>query len=157
MANCAKHNKPKTIMGIWFFQSEGRQNEMKERAKERATPIWTLYCSLPPNRRRAVPRPFVYEPHAPGGRVLIFCSLLVLLLSSSLAISQGPPRSRGFRCSSQRCSLRQHPLLCTSLVIPPQKLKMMKNGSLAVAIVHRQVVVVKGMSFRLTTSLRSHD
>jgi hypothetical protein len=118
VANCAKHNKPKTIMGIWFFQSEGRQNEMKERAKERATPIWTLYCSLPPNRRRAVPRPFVYEPHAPGGRVLIFCSLLVLLLSSSLAISQGPPRSRGFCCSSQRCSLRQHPLLCTSLVIP---------------------------------------
>ena len=122
-----------------FFPSEKReddQKEMKGKAKEGIPDLDVLL--------------FLHRRDARPSHVLLFMSehsrgAFDFLLSSGPAIVF----TLGYKplsahCFLTRCfSLSNFPL-CTSLVIPPQKPSMMKNGSLAVAIVHRQVVVVKG-------------
>jgi len=65
-----------------------------------------------PRRRWAVPRPFVYE-RTLSRRVLIFCSLLALLLSSPLAISQDRASER---CLVLPRCLQQPSSSCKSLL-----------------------------------------
>jgi hypothetical protein len=81
VANCAKHNKPKTIMGIWFFQSEGRPKEMKESDRERLPDLGRLL--------------FPHETDAEPSHVLLFMSehsrgQFDFLLSSGPAIVLRP-------------------------------------------------------------------
>ena len=107
---------------------------MKASAKERL-PDSDVLLFPRQTRRRAVPRPFVYE-RMPSGRVLIPARSAIVFTTSY----KPGPSSRAVLFSQ---GVLLHVLLCTACNTSAEA-KMMKNGSLAVAIVHRQVVVVKG-------------
>ena len=115
----------------------GDQNQMKASAKRKASRF---------GRSIVLPADRGAEP----SHVLLFMSecsrgVFDFSLSSGSAIvftvsyKQGPS-SRAVLFSQ---GVLLHVLLCTTCNTPAES-KMMKNGSLAVAIVHRQVVVVKG-------------